>query len=87
MNMRTLLAIAALTCTGYAGLVLADTAPSQAVSYHYGMALHVNKVLSMTEPTTTDCKVVTAEMTFIDNAGKQESIRYQKLSEACSYQN
>ncbi|APC18991.1 hypothetical protein BLL42_26030 [Pseudomonas frederiksbergensis] len=87
MNMRILLVASALACTGFAGLALADSAPSQPVPYHYGMPLHVNKVISMTEPTTQDCKVVTAEMRFIDNVGKQEDISYLKLSDACHYQN
>ncbi|ALI04337.1 DUF2790 domain-containing protein [Pseudomonas sp. FW306-02-F02-AA] len=87
MNMRIFLVASALACTGFTGLALADSAPSQPVPYHYGMSLHVKKVVSMTEPTTQDCKVVTAEMKFIDDVGKQEYISYRKLSDACSYQN
>ncbi|TVT84426.1 DUF2790 domain-containing protein [Pseudomonas sp. H3(2019)] len=87
MNMRIFLVASALACTGFTGLALADSAPSQPVPYHYGMSLHVKKVVSMTEPTTQDCKVVTAEMKFIDNVGKQEDISYLKLSDACNYQN
>jgi len=87
MNARILLLGAALAMTGATGLAQADTTPSQAVPYHYGMPLHVTKVVSMTEPTTLECKVVTADMKFIDNAGKLEDISYRKLSEACIDQN
>lgn len=87
MNMRPLLLASALACTGLSGMALADSGSPQPVPYHYGMPLHVTKVVSMSEPETWDCKVITAQMVFIDNAGKQEAISYQKLSDACSYQN
>ncbi|EPL07172.1 DUF2790 domain-containing protein [Pseudomonas sp. CF161] len=87
MNARILLIGATLALTGVTGLAQADTTPTHAVPYHYGMPLHVAKVVSMTEPTTLECKVVTADMKFIDNAGKLEDISYSKLSEACSDQN
>ncbi|WKL52610.1 DUF2790 domain-containing protein [Pseudomonas kielensis] len=87
MNLRILLLASALASTGASGLALADTSTAAPVPYHYGMSLHVKHVISMTEPSTQECKVVTAQMTFIDNQGKQEGISYQKLSHACSYQN
>jgi hypothetical protein len=89
MNMRTLLITTALACAAVAGIAQAnDTSPSQAVPYHYGMALHVGKVISLTEPSTQECQVVTADMTYIDSAsGKPAQITYRKLSDACSYQN
>ncbi|MHC8401176.1 DUF2790 domain-containing protein [Pseudomonas sp. MDT1-17] len=88
MNMRTLLMTTALACTAFAGLAQAnDTSTSQATPYHYGMPLHVGKVVSLTEPSTLDCKVVTAEMKYIDTSGKPAEITYRKLSDACSYQN
>lgn len=88
MNKHTLLVTAAFACIGFAGLVQAnDTASTQAVPYHYGMPLQVAKVVSLTEPTTLDCKVVTADMKYIDNSGKPEEISYRKLSDACSLQN
>lgn len=87
MNLRILLLASALASTGASGLALADTSTAAPVPYHYGMPLHVKHVISMTEPSTQECKVVTAQMTFIDNQGKQEGISYQKLSDACSYQN
>lgn len=87
MNMRTLLLGATLAMAGVTGLAHADTANVAPVPYHYGMPIHVAKVLSMTEPSTQECKVITADMKFIDNAGKREDISYRKLSEACSEQN
>lgn len=88
MNMRTLLMTTALACTALAGFAQAnDTSSSQAVPYHYGMPLNVGKVISMTEPSTLDCEVVTADMKYIDStSGKPAEITYRKLSDACSYQ-
>ena len=83
MNSRTLLVAGALALSAFASAAQADT---QAVPYHYGMPLHVAKVVSLTEPPTMECKVVTANMKFIDTAGKLEEISYRKLSDACSYQ-
>jgi hypothetical protein len=90
MNSRTLPVLAALVCVSLTGLAQAnDTNSSQAVpSYHYGMPLHVGRIIALTEPTTLDCKVVTAQMKYIDDqSGKPAEITYRKLSDACSYQN
>ncbi|MBK5356716.1 DUF2790 domain-containing protein [Pseudomonas sp. TH41] len=88
MNTRTLVVTAAFACIGFTGLAqAADTTSSQAVPYHYGMPLHVAKVVSLTEPTTLDCKVVKADMKYIDTSGKPSEITYKKLSDACSLQN
>ena len=87
MNTRTLLVTTALACTAFAGLAQAnDTTTSQAVPYHYGMPLHVSKVISLTEPDTLDCKVVKADMKYIDETGKPAEITYRKLSDACENQ-
>ncbi|MNU91921.1 hypothetical protein D3C71_818250 [compost metagenome] len=87
MNTRTLLVTAALACTAFAGLAQAnETTTSQAVPYHYGMPLHVSKVISLTEPDTLECKVVKAEMKYIDETGKPAEISYRKLSDACENQ-
>ncbi|MFJ4248441.1 DUF2790 domain-containing protein [Pseudomonas sp. DTU12.3] len=89
MNIRPLLLTAALACTAFAGLAQANdtSATSKAVPYEYGMPLHVAKVVSLTETPTQTCKVVTADMKYIDNAGKPEEISYRKLSDACNFQN
>ncbi|MDF9773398.1 DUF2790 domain-containing protein [Pseudomonas baetica] len=89
MNTRTLLVTAALACTAFAGQAQAqanDTTPSQAVPYHYGMPLHISKVISLTEPSTLECKVVNANMKYIDDTGKPAEITYRKLSDACDNQ-
>ncbi|PPK39941.1 hypothetical protein CD175_00425 [Pseudomonas laurylsulfatiphila] len=87
MNTRTLLVTAALACTAFAGLAQAnDTTTSQAVTYHYGMPLHVSKVISLTEPDTLECKVVKADMKYLDETGKPAEITYRKLSDACENQ-
>jgi hypothetical protein len=87
MNTRTLLVTTALACTAFAGLAQAnDTTTSQAVPYHYGMPLHVSKVISLTEPDTLECKVVKADMKYIDDTGKPAEITYRKLSDACENQ-
>jgi hypothetical protein len=52
------------------------------------MPLHIGKVIALTEPTTMDCEVITATMTYIDKqSGKPAELAYRKLSDACSYQN
>lgn len=89
MNIRPFLLTTALACTVFAGLAQANdtSANAKAVPYEYGMPLNVAKVVSMTEPPTQQCKVITADMKFIDNAGKPEEISYRKLSDACNFQN
>ncbi|MFJ2318645.1 DUF2790 domain-containing protein [Pseudomonas sp. NPDC087817] len=89
MNIRPFLLTTALACTAFAGLAQAsDTSTtSNAVPYQYGMPLHVAKVVSMTEPSTMQCKVITADMKYIDNTGKPEEISYRKMSDACNFQN
>ena len=89
MNIRPLLLSAALACTAFAGLAQANdtSGTSKAMAYQYGMPLHVPKVVSLTEPPTQLCKVVTADMKYIDNAGKPAEINSRKLSDACSQQN
>lgn len=87
MNSRTLLVAGVLVLSAFAGAVQADTTTVQAVPYHYGMPLHIAKVVSMTEPPTMECEVITANMKFIDTAGELKEITYRKFSDACSYQN
>lgn len=88
MKTRTLLVTAALALSAFAGLAQAnDTASTKAVPYEYGMPLHVGKVIALTEPSTLDCKVITADMKYIDTSGKPAEITYRKMSDACSFQN
>ncbi|MCK1790380.1 DUF2790 domain-containing protein [Pseudomonas violetae] len=88
MKTQTILLTSALASISWAGIAQAnDTNTTQAVPYHYGMPLHIAKVVSLTEPSTMDCKVITAEMTYIDHSGQPAQITYRKLSDACSLQN
>ncbi|MEF9674009.1 DUF2790 domain-containing protein [Pseudomonas sp. MWU13-2100] len=88
MKLRTLLAMGALALSTFAGLAQADnTGTTQPVPYHYGMPLHVAKVISMTEQPSQECKVITADMKFIDTAGKPAEISYLKLSDSCNFNN
>ncbi len=89
MNIRPFLLTATLACFSYAALAQANdtSATSNQAPYQYGMPLHVAKVLSLTEPPTLKCKVITADMKYIDNTGKPAHISYRKLSDACSQQN
>lgn len=89
MNARIALIAAAMAAGSAAlpGIAHATTVPdSPPVPYHYGMALNVAKVISMTEPDTMECKVVTAQMTFVDTGGQHRDISYSKLSDACATQ-
>jgi hypothetical protein len=88
MNSRVLLVSSALVCATFSGFALADTTTQPVRSYQYGMVLHVGKVIALTEPTTLECEVITARMTYIDKqSGKPTELAYRKLSDACSYQN
>lgn len=89
MNTRALLVCAALVCAPLSAMAqTTDTAPTEAIpSYHYGMPLHVGKIIELTEPDTMDCEVITAKMTYIDEqTGQPAELAYRKLSEACTYQ-
>lgn len=89
MNIRISLVTAALACTAFTGLAQANdsTTSSNPVPYKYGMPLQVAKVIALTEPPTLECKVITADMKYIDNNGRPEEISYRKLSDACQLQN
>ncbi len=89
MNIRPFLLTTALAFTAFAGLAQANdtTTTSKAVPYQYGMPLHVAKVVSMTEQPTRVCKVIDADMKYIDTSGKPEEITYRKMSDACDFQN
>lgn len=87
MNMRTLLITSALACAAFAGVAqAADTAATQPVPYT-GQAYHVKKVISMTEQPTSRCKVVDADMKYIDDSGKTSDLTYRKMATACDFQN
>ncbi len=90
MNTRMLLLASTLACTTFTGLAQAydtstSTSTSNATPYHYGMTLSVGKVVSLTEPITDECKVVIADMKYIDKSGKPQELSYRKLSDACNF--
>jgi hypothetical protein len=85
MKLRTLMLTGALALAAVSGL--AQAADPQPVPYQYGMPLNIKKVLAMNETPTNDCKVIDADIKFLDKAGKVEDVSYRKLSEACDFQN
>ncbi|WP_248751725.1 DUF2790 domain-containing protein [Pseudomonas sp. MWU15-20650] len=89
MTLRTLLLTSTLALAAVSGLAQADTqaAATQPVPYHYGMPMNVKKVIAMHETDTNVCKVINADIKFVDKAGKVEDVGYRKMSEACDFQN
>jgi len=77
MYLRTLL------CLGLLLTASAQASESTAV-YQYGMPLDIARVVSMNEPVTELCDVVQASMVYLDSAGRQHTLRYLKLAQACS---
>lgn len=89
MKLRTLMLGGALALAAVSGLAQAadQTATVTPVPYHYGMPMNIAKVLAMNEAQTNDCKVIKADIKFVDTAGKVEDVSYRKTSEACDFQN
>lgn len=85
MKLRTLLCGGALALAAVSGLAQADN--QKPVPYQYGMPLNIQHVIAMNEAPTNDCKVIDADIKFVDRAGKVEDVGYRKLSDACSFQN
>jgi len=85
MKLRTLLCGGALALAAVSGLAQADN--QKPVPYQYGMPLNIQHVIAMNEAPTNDCKVIDADIKFVDKAGKVEDVGYRKLSDACSFQN
>ncbi|MFN3358191.1 MAG: DUF2790 domain-containing protein [Pseudomonas sp.] len=85
MKLRTLMSAGVLALAAVAGLAQADD--QKPVPYEYGMPLQIKHVIAMNETPTTDCKVIDAEIKFVDKAGKIEDVGYRKLSDACTLQN
>jgi hypothetical protein len=89
MNSRALFVSAVIVCASFAGITQADdnTSSQTIPTYHYGMPLHVGKIISLTEPNTLECQVVTATVKYIDEqTGKPAELAYRKFSDACSFQ-
>lgn len=85
MNMHSVFLLGCtLALTTLSALAQAETKP---VPYHYGMPMDIQKVIAMTEPQTNDCKVIEAQIKFLDKAGDVQYVSYKKMSEACLFQN
>lgn len=89
MKLRTLMLGGALALAAISGLAQADSQQTniKPVPYQYGMPMNIAKVISMNEAQTIDCKVINADIKFVDKAGKVEDVSYRKMSEACDFQN
>jgi hypothetical protein len=89
MKLRTVMLCGAFALAALSGLAQADeqSAVVKPVPYQYGMPMNIAKVLAMNEPPTNDCKVIKADIKFLDKAGKVEDVSYRKMSEACDFQN
>ncbi|MBK5543882.1 DUF2790 domain-containing protein [Pseudomonas sp. TH04] len=89
MKLRTLVFTSTLALAAVSGLAQADTqqAAGKPVPYQYGMPLNIDKVIAMHETDTHECKVINADIKFVDKAGKVEDVGYRKMSEACDFQN
>ncbi|AZP72260.1 DUF2790 domain-containing protein [Pseudomonas poae] len=89
MKLRTLMLGGALALAAVSGLAQADSQQTniKPVPYQYGMPMNIAKVISMNEAQTNDCKVINADIKFVDKAGKVEDVSYRKMSEACDFQN
>ena len=84
MKSQSLLIALSLTLAAVSGVAHADAEP---VPYRYGMPKDVQKVISMNEPQTSECKVIKANIKFLDKAGTEQYVSYKKLSDACMSQN
>lgn len=84
MKSQSLLIALTLALAAVSGVAQADSKP---VPYRYGMPMDVQKVISMNEPQTNECKVIQADIKFLDKAGAEQYVSYKKLSDACMFQN
>jgi hypothetical protein len=89
MKLRTLFFSGTLALAAVSGLAQADTQQpvTKPVPYQYGMPLNIDKVIAMHETDTNVCKVINADIKFVNKAGKIEDVGYRKMSEACDFQN
>ncbi|MCF5722833.1 DUF2790 domain-containing protein [Pseudomonas syringae] len=84
MKLQTLFLASSLTLAGASGMAQADSKP---VPYRYGMPMDVERVIAMNEPPTDECKVIKADIKFLDKSGQEQHVSYKKLSDACLFQN
>jgi hypothetical protein len=84
MKNQSLLIALTLSLAAVSGVAHAESKP---VPYRYGMPMDVHKVIAMSEPQTTECKVIQADIKFLDKAGAEQYVSYKKLSDACLFEN
>lgn len=89
MKLRTLMLSGAFALAAVSGMAQANNnqGETKPVPYQYGMPMNIDKVIAMNETATNDCKVINADIKFLDKAGKVEDVGYRKMSDACSFQN
>ncbi|MGA4446922.1 DUF2790 domain-containing protein [Ectopseudomonas chengduensis] len=85
MKTRTLFATA-LTALALSASLTTLAHSAEAMSYRYGQNLDIAKVISIDEPNSSQCEVVTATMTYRNSAGDVEVLDYKQLSSACASQ-
>ena len=85
MKTRTLLANA-LTALALSASLTTLAHSAEATPYRYGQNLDIAKVISIDEPNSSQCEVVTATMTYRNSAGDVEVLDYKQLSSACANQ-
>ena len=66
---------------------LAQASNSDAVPYRYGSQPDIGQVLRIETPSSHQCEVTTAVMTYRDSAGALRKMAYLTSSEACTRQN
>lgn len=82
--MKRLIPLTLAATLGIAGTAWAQSAPSQeseevqAVDYHYGMSLDVQKVIHITD-NSDKVGVVPATIIFLDSNGKLHKVNYLEL--------
>lgn len=82
--MQRLIPLTLIATFGYAGVALAqsptteETGQVQAVDYHYGLALDIDKVIHITD-TSDQVGVVPATITYLDSHGRLHKLNYLQL--------
>ncbi|WP_051394187.1 DUF2790 domain-containing protein [Pseudomonas taeanensis] len=82
--MKRLIPLALIATFGYTAAALAqsptvqDASQVQAVDYHYGMALDIDKVIHITD-TSDKVGVVPATITYLDSHGRLHKLNYLQL--------
>tara|TARA_Y100001938_G_scaffold67468_1_gene93619 strand:+ start:1407 stop:1667 length:261 start_codon:yes stop_codon:yes gene_type:complete len=86
MKTRPLFAIA-LTTLSLGASLTSVAHGAQATPYRYGQDLDIAKVIAIEVPSSPQCEVVTAKMTYRNSAGEVHLLDYEQLSSVCSNQN